>query len=37
MRRNEYMRNAKAMKEYLINSGYSPQLIEDYINRKMNV
>lgn len=35
MRRNEYMRNARAMKEYLINAGYSPQAIEEYIDDKM--
>ena len=35
MRRNEYMRNARAMKEYLINAGYSPQAIEEYIEEKM--
>ena len=34
MRRNEFMRNARAMKEYLINSGYSPQAIELYIQEK---
>jgi len=28
MRRNEYMRNARAMKEYLVNAGYSPEQIE---------
>lgn len=37
MRRNEYMRNAKAMREYLINAGYSEQHIDDYVNRKMNI
>lgn len=35
MRRNEYMRNARAMKEYLMNAGYSPQAIEEYIDEKM--
>jgi hypothetical protein len=35
MRRNEYMRNARAMKEYLINAGYSPAAIEEYIDSKM--
>ena len=34
MRRNEYMRNARAMKEYLINAGYSQQAIEEYIEEK---
>jgi metal-responsive CopG/Arc/MetJ family transcriptional regulator len=37
MRRNEYMRNARAMKEYLLNAGYTQQAIEDYIEEKSAV
>jgi len=37
MRRNEYMRNARAMKEYLINAGYSAAAIDQYIEEKMKV
>lgn len=37
MRRNEYMRNARAMKEYLLNAGYTQQAIEEYIEEKSNV
>jgi hypothetical protein len=28
------MRQAKAMRDYLVNSGYSPEEIEDYLNDK---
>ncbi len=35
MRRNEFMRNAKAMKEYLVNAGYAPEAIEEYVQEKM--
>ena len=34
MRRNEYMRNARAMKEYLLNAGYTETAIEEYVEQK---
>jgi hypothetical protein len=34
LERNEAMRQAKAMRDYLVNSGYSPEEIEDYLNDK---
>jgi len=36
MKRNEAMRNAKAMKEYLVNAGYAPDHIESYLNEQAN-
>ena len=36
MRRNQALRNAKAMKEYLVNSGYAPEHIEEYLNKEAN-
>jgi len=37
MRRNEYMRNAKAMREYLVNAGYTNEAIDDYVKTKSNI
>jgi hypothetical protein len=34
LERNEAMRQAKAMRDYLVNSGYTPEEIEDYLNEK---
>lgn len=34
MKRNQAMRHALAMKEYLVNSGYKPEFIEEYLNDK---
>lgn len=31
------MRNAKAMKEYLVNAGYAPEAIDDYVEKKMTL
>jgi hypothetical protein len=32
LERNEAMRQAKAMRDYLVNSGYAPEEIENYLN-----
>lgn len=37
MRRNEYMRNAKAMREYLLNAGYTNEAIDEYVKTKSNI
>ena len=34
LRRNEYRRNARALKEFLINQGYPAEKIEKYVQEK---
>ena len=37
LERNEMRRNVKALRDFLLKQGYSPEEIDDYVNGKANV